>query len=109
MGAVARRVGECRGVRSHRPVCDALRFRIGWGTPSDGLGAGTDGPAWRAPRAGGAAAAGTAGFRLPSGSAVRASLGLASNRAGIEHFAVFANEFVDLDDVPEPLPARTGC
>jgi hypothetical protein len=48
-------------------------------------------------------------IRLPSCGAVRASLGLASNRADIEHFAVFANEFVDLDDVPEDLPARTGC
>jgi hypothetical protein len=48
-------------------------------------------------------------IRLPSCGAVRASLGLASNRADIEHFAVFANEFVDLDDVPEDLPVRTGC
>jgi len=47
-------------------------------------------------------------IRLPCCRAVRASLGLASNRADIEHFAVFANEFVDLDDVPEDLPARTG-
>jgi hypothetical protein len=62
-----------------------------------------------APRPARAAAAGTAGFGLPSCGAVRASLGLASHRAGIEHFAVFANEFVDLDDVPEDLPARTGC
>ena len=34
---------------------------------------------------------------LPSGGAVRASLGLSSNRADVERFAAFAREFVDLD------------
>ncbi len=46
---------------------------------------------------------------LPSGGAVRASLGIASNGADIERFAEFAAEFVDLADVPDDLPPRTGC
>jgi molybdenum cofactor sulfurtransferase len=46
---------------------------------------------------------------LPSGGAVRASLGLASNEADIERFAAFAAEFTDLADVPHDLPPRTGC
>jgi molybdenum cofactor sulfurtransferase len=46
---------------------------------------------------------------LPSGGAVRASLGLASNLADIDRFATFTQEFVDLTDVPHDLPARTGC
>jgi len=46
---------------------------------------------------------------LPSGGAVRASLGLSSNRADVERFASFAREFVDLDSVPGDLPPRTGC
>jgi molybdenum cofactor sulfurtransferase len=46
---------------------------------------------------------------LPSGGAVRASLGIASNGADIERFAEFAAEFVDLADVPGDLPPRTGC
>jgi len=46
---------------------------------------------------------------LPSGGAVRASLGLASDRADLERFAVFARELVDLDDVPDDLPPRSGC
>lgn len=46
---------------------------------------------------------------LPSGGAVRASLGLASNLADIERFAAFAREFVDLPAVPDDLPARMGC
>ena len=46
---------------------------------------------------------------LPSGGAVRASLGLASNDADLERFAAFAREFVDLAAVPDDLPARTGC
>ena len=37
---------------------------------------------------------------LPSGGAIRASLGLASNAADIERFAAFAAEFVDLAEVP---------
>jgi molybdenum cofactor sulfurtransferase len=46
---------------------------------------------------------------LPSGGAVRASLGLASNFADIHAFGDFADEFVDLEHVPEDLPPRTGC
>jgi molybdenum cofactor sulfurtransferase len=46
---------------------------------------------------------------LPSGGAVRASLGLASNLADIERFLTFARRFVDLADVPADLPPRTVC
>jgi selenocysteine lyase/cysteine desulfurase len=46
---------------------------------------------------------------LPSGGAIRASLGLVSNLADIERFTAFASEFVDLGEVPDDLPARTGC
>jgi hypothetical protein len=46
---------------------------------------------------------------LPSGGAVRASLGIPTNAADITRFAAFAAEFVDLADVPDDLPARTGC
>jgi len=46
---------------------------------------------------------------LPSGGAVRASLGLASNLADISHFAAFSREFVDLATVPDDLPPRVGC
>ncbi len=46
---------------------------------------------------------------LPSGGAVRASLGIASNPADIDRFADFANEFVDLAHVPDDLPPRGGC
>ncbi len=46
---------------------------------------------------------------LPSGGAVRVSLGLASNLADIDRFNTFAREFVDLDGIPDDLPPRTGC
>ena len=46
---------------------------------------------------------------LPSGGAVRASLGIATNAADIERFAHFADELVDLGEVPDDLPPRTGC
>lgn len=46
---------------------------------------------------------------LPSGGAVRASLGLASNAHDIDRFEAFAQEFVDLDGVPDDLPPRSGC
>jgi hypothetical protein len=46
---------------------------------------------------------------LPSGGAVRASLGLASNLADVERFTAFAEEFVDLAAVPNDLPPRVGC
>jgi selenocysteine lyase/cysteine desulfurase len=46
---------------------------------------------------------------LPSGGAVRASLGLASNSADVARFAEFAREFTDLPGVPDDLPPRAGC
>ena len=46
---------------------------------------------------------------LPSGGAVRASLGLASNLADVDQFASFAQTFVDLAAVPDDLPPRSGC
>ena len=46
---------------------------------------------------------------LPSGGAVRASLGIASNIADLNRFAEFAAEFVDLADIAGDLPPRTGC
>ena len=46
---------------------------------------------------------------LPSGGAVRASLGLASNLADVQRFAAFAAEFADLAGIPDDLPPRTGC
>ena len=46
---------------------------------------------------------------LPSGGAIRASLGLASNRADLARFGEFAQEFVDLGAVPDDLPPRTVC
>ena len=46
---------------------------------------------------------------LPSGGAVRASLGLASNFHDVERFKTFAAEFIDLAHVPHHLPPRTAC
>jgi molybdenum cofactor sulfurtransferase len=46
---------------------------------------------------------------LPSGGAVRASLGLASNAADLDRFAAFASEFVDLTALPDDLPPRAAC
>ena len=46
---------------------------------------------------------------LPSGGAVRASLGIASNFSDLYRFRMFAAEFVDLADVPDDLPSRTVC
>jgi molybdenum cofactor sulfurtransferase len=46
---------------------------------------------------------------LPSGGAIRASLGIASNLSDIDRFVTFAREFVDLAEVPEDLPPRVGC
>jgi molybdenum cofactor sulfurtransferase len=46
---------------------------------------------------------------LPSGGAIRASLGIASNTGDIEHFTRFAAEFVDLAGVPDDLPPRAAC
>ena len=46
---------------------------------------------------------------LPSGGAIRASLGLASNQADIDRFAEFVRGFIDLETVPADLPPRSGC
>ena len=46
---------------------------------------------------------------LPSGGAIRASLGLASNVADIRRFIDFTSAFVDLADVPADLPPRIAC
>ena len=43
---------------------------------------------------------------MPTGGAVRVSLGLASNFADVYRFMAFATEFADLTDVPSDLPAR---
>ena len=44
---------------------------------------------------------------LPSGGAVRASLGVASNLSDVHRFMRFAGEFVDLTDVPDDLPRES--
>ena len=46
---------------------------------------------------------------LPSGGAIRASLGLASNFPDVYRFARFADEFRDLTTVPDDLPPRIVC
>ena len=46
---------------------------------------------------------------LPSGGAVRASLGIASTFSDPYRFKLFAEEFVDLAAVPDDLPRRTVC
>jgi selenocysteine lyase/cysteine desulfurase len=46
---------------------------------------------------------------LPSGGAVRVSLGLASNFADVDRFLSFATRFCNLADVPPGLPPRAGC
>ena len=46
---------------------------------------------------------------LPSGGAVRASLGIASNLSDVHRFVSFAGEFVDLAGVPSDLPPRVSC
>lgn len=46
---------------------------------------------------------------LPSGGAIRASLGLASNFPDLHRFMQFAAQFIDLTSVPNDLPPRTAC
>jgi molybdenum cofactor sulfurtransferase len=46
---------------------------------------------------------------LPSGGAIRASLGLASDFGDVHRFDQFAREFVDLGEIPDDLPPRTIC
>jgi hypothetical protein len=37
------------------------------------------------------------------------AFGIATNATDIDRFAAFASEFVDLAEVPDDLPPRTGC
>jgi molybdenum cofactor sulfurtransferase len=46
---------------------------------------------------------------MPTGGAVRVSLGLATNFADVYRFMSFATEFRDLTDVPADLPPRLAC
>jgi selenocysteine lyase/cysteine desulfurase len=46
---------------------------------------------------------------LPTGGAVRASLGLVTNLADVERFMEFATEFCDLTSVPADLAPRLAC
>jgi selenocysteine lyase/cysteine desulfurase len=46
---------------------------------------------------------------MPTGGAVRVSLGIATNFADLYRFMAFAAEFVDLADVPSDLPPRLAC
>ncbi len=46
---------------------------------------------------------------LPSGGAIRASLGIASNASDLERFGAFTREFIDLAATPGDLPPRTVC
>jgi molybdenum cofactor sulfurtransferase len=46
---------------------------------------------------------------LPSGGAIRASLGLATNHADIDRFGEFTRAFIGLEGVPSDLPPRAGC
>jgi hypothetical protein len=46
---------------------------------------------------------------MPTGGAVRVSLGIASNFADVERFIEFAAAFADLTEVPSDLPPRLAC
>jgi molybdenum cofactor sulfurtransferase len=46
---------------------------------------------------------------MPTGGAVRASLGIATNFADVYRFMRFATEFLDVSAVPDDLPPRLGC
>jgi selenocysteine lyase/cysteine desulfurase len=46
---------------------------------------------------------------VPTGGAVRVSLGIATNFADVYRFMAFAAEFADLTDVPSDLPPRLAC
>ena len=46
---------------------------------------------------------------MPTGGAVRVSLGLASNFADIHRFMHFATEFLDVTEIPADLPPRLAC
>jgi selenocysteine lyase/cysteine desulfurase len=46
---------------------------------------------------------------MPSGGAVRVSLGIVTNLADVERFVDFAREFVDVTETPTDLPPRLAC
>jgi molybdenum cofactor sulfurtransferase len=46
---------------------------------------------------------------MPTGGAVRVSLGVATNFADVHRFMHFATEFRDVTDVPADLPPRLAC
>ena len=46
---------------------------------------------------------------MPTGGAVRVSLGIATSFADVYRFVEFAGEFADLADVPSDLPPRLAC
>ena len=46
---------------------------------------------------------------MPTGGAVRVSLGLVSNRADVERFLAFARAFRDIRSIPADLPPRLAC
>ena len=46
---------------------------------------------------------------MPTGGAVRVSLGLATNFADVYRFMAFATEFCDVTEVPADLPPRIAC
>jgi selenocysteine lyase/cysteine desulfurase len=46
---------------------------------------------------------------LPTGGAIRVSVGIATNFADVYRFASFAESFRDLREVPADLPPRLGC
>ncbi len=46
---------------------------------------------------------------MPTGGAVRVSLGLATNFADVHRFMAFAAEFRDVTEVPPDLPPRLAC
>jgi molybdenum cofactor sulfurtransferase len=46
---------------------------------------------------------------MPTGGAVRVSLGLVTNFSDVHRFLRFAREFIDVGSVPEGLPPRRAC
>jgi selenocysteine lyase/cysteine desulfurase len=46
---------------------------------------------------------------MPTGGAVRVSLGVVTNFADVKRFVEFAREFLDVTEVPTDLPPRMGC
>jgi selenocysteine lyase/cysteine desulfurase len=46
---------------------------------------------------------------MPTGGAVRVSLGLVTNFADVYRFMRFATEFLDITEAPDDLPPRLAC